>query len=201
MSNRLGELDLEEAAVAAAGNWHKFDCFAWFRQAELDDSENWAVIYTHHRDSDLLDESNAAVIAKALEPFCEQEPADVVFESHSHWAVGHVDGFSIRVLLDGKITNAFKAYHALAQRLADYPILNEADYGRRETEATLANLPEAAWRLKHNFKLPDDWPSEVYDWLSNYRPSAVENADDRGGYPKESDLEAAFIAIGYERVT
>ena len=200
MSDRLGELDLEQAAVAAAGKWKKFDCFVWFRETEIDDAENWAVIYTHNRDSGLLDESNAAAIAKCLEPFSEQDPADVVFESHSHWAVGHVDGFSIRVFRDGKITDAFKAYHALAQRLADYPILDETDYSRRETEATLANLPEAAWRLKHDFELPDTWPSEVYDWLSNYRPGSVENSDDRGGYPKESDLEAAFAAIGYARV-
>ncbi len=199
MSKRLGELDLEEAAREAAGNWQKFDCFVWFRQSELDDAENWAVVYTHHRDSGLLDESNAAAIAKALELFAEHEPTDVVFESHDHWAVGHVDGLSIRVFREGQITDAFKAYHKLARRLADYPILDEEDYGRREVEATLRNLPEAAWRLKHDFELPDHWESEVYDWLSDHRPSAVENADDQGGYPKESDLEAAFAAIGYER--
>ena len=200
MSDGLGELDLEEAAAAAAGNWRKFDCFVWFRDTELDDAENWAVIYTHHRDSGLLDESNAAVIAKALESFIDGDDPDVVFESHDHWAVGHVDGFSVRVFRDGKITDAFKAYHELAQRLADYPILDEGDYSCREVEATLANLPAAAWRLKHDFDLPDAWPNEVYDWLSNYRPSAVENADDHGGWPQESELEAAFAAIGYERV-
>lgn len=200
MSDRLGELDLDEAAAAATGNWQKFECFVWFRESELDDAENWAVIYTSHRDSGLLDESNAAAIGKTLESFIDGDDPDVVFESHSHWAVGYVDGFSIRVFRDGKITDAFEAYHALAQRLADYPILDETDYSRRETEATLANLPEAAWRLKHDFDLPDDWPCEVYDWLSDHRPTAIENADDRGGYPKESDLEAAFAAIGYERV-
>jgi hypothetical protein len=114
--------------------------------------------------------------------------------------VGHVDGFSIRVFCHGEITKAFREYHELARRLADYPVLDETDYSRREVEATLTNLPQAAWRLKHDFELPDDWPSEVCDWLSDHRPSAVENADDRGGYPKESDLEAAFAAIGYERV-
>ena len=200
MSDRLGELDREEAAQAAAGNWRKFDCFVWFRDSELDDAENWAIIYTHHRDSGLLDESNAAAIAHTLEPFVEQEPADVVFESHNHWAVGHVDGFSIRVFREGKITKAFEAYHGLAQRLADYPILDEADYSNREVEATLANLPEAAWRLRHDFDLPDSWPSEVYDWLGHHRPTAIENADDRGGWPTESDLEAAFAAIGYGRI-
>ena len=200
MSDRLGELDLDEAAVAAAGNWQKFDCFVWFHESDLDDAENWAVFYTHHRDSGLLDESNSAAIAKTLEAFIDGDDPNVVPESHSHWAVGHVDGFSIRVFREGKITDAFKAYHELAQRLADYPILDETDYSRRETEATLANLPEAAWRLRHDFELPDDWPSEVYEWLGDHRPAAIENTDDRGGWPNESDLEAAFAAIGYERV-
>jgi hypothetical protein len=68
-------------------------------------------------------------------------------EHHHHWAVGHVDGYSIRVFRDGRITEAFEAYHALAQRLADYPVLDEEDYSRREYEATLENLPDAAWKL------------------------------------------------------
>ena len=34
-------------------------------------------------------------------------------ESHNHWAVGHVDGFCIRVYRDGEITEAFKTYHDL----------------------------------------------------------------------------------------
>ena len=63
----LGTLDLDEAAKKAAGNWQHFDSFIWFRDRDLEDSENWSVIYTHHRDSTLLDQSNAAVIAEALE--------------------------------------------------------------------------------------------------------------------------------------
>ena len=53
----------------AAGNWQDFSCFVWLRERELEDADQWAVIYTHHRDSGLLDQSNAAVIAKALGTF------------------------------------------------------------------------------------------------------------------------------------
>ena len=93
---------------------------------EIDDPDNWAIVYTHNRDSGLLAQSNAAVIADALRPFSETENPDVVFESHSHWAVGHVDGFSIRVYRDGEITDAFRTYHGLMERLDAYPILDEA---------------------------------------------------------------------------
>lgn len=128
----LGELTIEEAAEQAAGNHARFTCFAWFGRP--DDSEDWAIIYTHNRDSGPLDLSNAEVIAEALAPFAEAEPADVVFESHNHWAVGHVDGFSIRVYRQGEITEAFRAYHALAVRLADYPILDDEHYSNKQAD-------------------------------------------------------------------
>jgi hypothetical protein len=122
-----------------------------------------------------------------------------VVESHSHWLVGHVDGFSVRVFRDGEITEAFRIYHELAEQLADYPILDESDYSNREFEATLENIPLAAWRLKSNYELPEGWEGEVYSWLSDHRCSALENTSDEGGWPDEGDLEAAFDALGYQR--
>ena len=195
---QLGEMTLEDAAQEAAGNWQKFRCFVWWREREMKDAHEWAIIYTSHRDSGLLDQSNAAVIAKALEPFTKGKNPNVVMESHSHWAVGHVDGFSLRVFRRGKITKAFCVYHELAEQMEAYPILDETDYSNREFEATFENLPLAAWRIKDRFKLPKDWESEVYSWLSDNRCSALENTDDQGGWPDEDDLEAAFVALSYE---
>ena len=105
-----------------------------------------------------------------------------------------MDGFSIRVYRNGEITDAFKAYHELSEQLADYPILDEEDYSERELEATLENINDAAWRVKHEYDLPEGWESEVYSWLSDNRPGSVENRDDQGGYPEEDDLRAAFDA-------
>ena len=187
----LGTLELEEAAAKAAGNWKRFDSFVWFRDRELDDADQWSVIYTHNRDSGLLDQSNAHVISQAMESFTEGDEPDVVFESHSHFAVGHVDGFSVRVFnATGNITPAFRAYHELAERLDDY--------SNREFEATLDNIKDAAWRLKNDFNLPEGWESEVYPWLSDHRSGEIENKDDQGGYPSEQALRAAFEALGFE---
>ena len=196
----VGELTIEDHAREAAGNWKTWTCFVWFRDGDIEDPDNWAIIYTHNRDSGLLDQSNADQIAKAMTPYSDGDDPDVVFESHTHWAVGHVDGFSIRVYRDGQITAAFKAYHELAQRLADYPILDEEDYSRREYEATLENLADAAWRVKSEYDLPDGWESEVFSWFWEHNQRAVENRDDLGGYPEEDDLRVAFDALGYERV-
>jgi hypothetical protein len=149
----IGEMSIEEAVTQAVGNWKRFSCFCWDRLREIDDPDNWGILYTHNRDSGLLDQSNAANIAEALKPFSETENPDLVFESHSHWAVGHVDGFSIRVRRNGRITDAFRAYHSLSRLLAQYPILDESAYAEKELEATLENIADAAWRLKHEYEL------------------------------------------------
>jgi hypothetical protein len=196
----VGEMTLEDAAREAADNWKQFECFCWFREPDIDDPDNWAIIYTHNRDSGLLDQSNADQITEAMEPFTDGGDPDVVMESHDHWAVGHVDGFSIRVYRNGQITAAFRTYHDLAERLADYPVLDEEDYSRREYEATLENLADAAWRLKREYDLPDGWESAVFSWFWEHNQRAVENRDDDGGYPDEDDLRAAFDALGYERI-
>ena len=195
-----GELTIEDAAREAVGNWQRFESFCWFRRDEVEDPESWAILYTRHRDSGLLDQSNASVIEKAMETFTEADDPDVVFENHSHWAVGHVDGFSIRVFHNGEITEAFKAYHELTEQLAIYPILNEEDYSQREFEATLENLTDAAWRLKDEYDIPEDWESNVYGWLSDNDSGTVENTDDQGGYPSEESLQAAFDALGFQQL-
>ena len=100
----------------------------------------------------------------------------------------------------GKITEAFERYHELAERMDDYPILDESDYSERELEATLENIEDAAWRLKNEFELPDGWEGEVYDWLSDNESSEVENTDDQGGYPNEDALRRAFDSLGYAAV-
>lgn len=196
MSNRIGELTIEEAAHDIVGNWKRFQCFIWYRD-DIPDADNWAILYTHNRDSGLLDLSNAGVIAKALEPFADGDDPDVVFESHNHWAVGHVDGFSIRVLRDGQITDAFRKYHDLAEAMASYCILDEEDYSNREYEATVANIADAAWRMKDDFELPEGWQYEVYGWLSDNDSGEIENRDDQGGYPSEASLRAALTALDF----
>ena len=193
----IGEMKLEDAAREAAGNWQFFECFSWHRATELNNPSDWTVVYTHHRDSGLIELSNADAITNALKPFLGK---DIVAEHHNHWAVGWIDGFSIRVYCRGHITRAFRKYHELAQRLTDYLILDEADYSNREYEATIENLADAAWRLKHEFELPTGWEQAVYDWFSNHDCSAIESSDDRGGYPNEIQLRAAFETLNFPQI-
>ena len=197
---QIAELPLEDAAEIAAGNWRRFDSFVWFRQRELDAPDDWALFYTHHHGSGcgLLDMSNAHVIEKELEAFANDDHHDVVFESHSHWAVGHIEGFSVRVFRDGQVTKAFRTYYDLVDRITNYPILDEQDYCEREFEATLKNIDDGAWRLKDEFDLPEEWQEDVYRWLSDYRASEIENRDDQGGYPSEQAMKDAFVGLDFK---
>ena len=194
----LGTLTLEDAAKAAAGNWRKFESFVWWREREMNDADQWAIIYTSNRDSGLLDQSNSAVIGKVMERLTKGRSPSVVLESHSHWAVGHVDGFSVRVYRRGKITKAFRAYFELLEQMEAYPILDESHYSDIEYESTIENIDLAAWKVKREFVLPEGWESEVYSWLSDNDPNQLENRDDQGGWPDEESLQAAFKALGYK---
>ena len=201
MTMTLGQLDLESAAKEAAGNWQKFDSFWWHRSNEVEDVDVWTLVYTNHRDSGLLDQSNTEAISEVMQPFLDQEPCDVMEEHHNHWAVGWVDGYAIRVYRDGQITDAFRTWHDLQARVNDYPLLNEEDYSAREYDATIENIADAAWRVKHEYDdLPEDWESEVFSWLWDHDQGEIENTDDRGGYPSEDALRRAFDGLGYERI-
>ena len=158
----IGDLDLESAAKEAAGNWRDFTCFAWFREKDIESPDDWAIIYTHHRDSGLLDQSNAEAIAEAMTPFSNGDDPDVCSSPITTGRSATSTASPCGSIRGGKITDAFRTYHELSCRLADYPILDKQDYSDREYEATLENITDAAWRVGRDYDLPDGWESEVY---------------------------------------
>ena len=192
----LDSLKVATAAQDAAGNWQRIDHFVWWRTSELSDAQNWTIIVTDHRDSPLLDQSNAAAVHAALEPFAAGEDPDVVFERHSHWAVGYVHAVSIRVFgRDAKVTPAFQALYRLREKQEAYPVLDEVDYSNREYEATLDNYRAAMEPLRD--PLPEGWESEVHAWFGQHgQDTFTENRDDRGGYAPKTAIVAALYDLG-----
>jgi hypothetical protein len=179
---------VEELAREAAGNWRKFESFAWFDKPE--DAEKWTVVYTHSRDSRLLEQSNAAAIEKAMKPFLGRTARA---ENHNHWACGWIAGYAIRVCgRNGRVTKAFKAWCELQAKLQDYPVLDEEDYSQRELNATFENLAETGKRFLSD-NPPDDWVGQVYDALPDREK---ENRDDHGGYPSDEAVMDALCSLG-----
>lgn len=188
--------DVKSAAEKLAGNWRDFDSFAWHRAYELENADAWMIWYTSSRDSDLLAQSNEKAVNLRLEPFTEGDDPDLVFERHSHFAVGHLDGFRLRVHKpDGSITPAFEEFCRIKEELDSYPILDESDYSDREYEATLENYQEELWRLRE--QLPDGWEGKVFTWFSdNGLDRFIENRDERGGWAPREEILKALQALG-----
>ena len=183
------------AQAGEASSDREFTCFVWYRANDLEDADQWMVWYTSSRDAGLLEQSNEKAINKRLAPFAEGDDPDLVFETHSHWAVGYVAGFSILVFRgDGTITDAFREFCRLKERLDDYPILDEQDYGEREYTATLDNYASEMWRERKT--LPEGWEGEVFQWFSdNGHDPYIENRDDQGGFaPREKIIVALTVS-------
>jgi hypothetical protein len=192
--NRAGEKNLESAAKEARGNWRKFQCFVW--HGKPDDCGEFTIVYTHNRDSGLLDLSNAHVIEEALAKFTEGDDPDVRSEHHNHWACGWVCGHAIRVYRDGRITDVFKTYYELCAALSDYPILDEKDYSQREYDATIKNIRNTGYD-GGIYAPPDGWEERVYSWLWDNDQGAVENSDDQGGCPSKEEVANALDGLEY----
>lgn len=190
-------MELEERAEESAGNWKKFESFAWHDKPET--PEDWAIFYTHNRDSRLLEESNAAQIEKSLEKYFDIEPEVIRSEHHTHWAVGWIDGYAIRVYsspTNRSITDVFKEWCELEDAVESYPVLNSEDYSRRELEATMENIKQPSWRYSME-DWPEDWAGQLYSYFSDHNPRAIENRDDQGGYPRDNELLDAIRGMGW----
>jgi hypothetical protein len=188
---RIDWTDVEEAARQLAGNWRRFGSFAWLRGCNLPDADRWMIWYTSHRDAGLLARSNERAIEERLRSFTEGDDPDVVFERHSHWAAGHLDGFSVRMFgRDGTVTPAFEEFCRIKEGLVGDALLDEKDYARRAYDATLANYGGELGRLADG--LPDGWEAQVYSWFSDQGEDRfTDNRDDEGGWaPWEAILRA-----------
>jgi len=195
-TQRIDWTDVEAAAKRLAGNWQRFSSFAWMRGYKLEDADEWLVWYTSNRDSGLLAQSNEQAINQRLQPFSQGNDPDLVFERHSHWAVGYMDGFSIRIhRTNNSLSPAFQEFCLIQEELENYPILDESDYSDREYAATLENYRNELWRIKD--ELPEGWEGEVYAWFDdNGKSQFIENRDDQGGYAPEEEILKALQDVG-----
>lgn len=140
----MDEDTLLAAAKAAAGNWQEFPSFGWGTRPADADSMYLAGI--EHRDSEILEQSNAQAIKAILEPFTTPlendddgeggvlDP-DVCYWRARHWGVGWVEHIQIRVFdREGNVTAAFRAWVEIQGQLEQYTVLDEQDYCERELE-------------------------------------------------------------------
>lgn len=190
------EKEIESSAAKCAGNWRKFESFAWHRGGGLDDANDWYIVYTTNRGAGIATQSNHAAMSKAMAPFMQGDDPDCVEHSASHWAVGWCEGFEIRVYgKDRQITDAFKEWHEMCIALENYPILDESDFSERELLAAEESIEQTGANMVIE-NAPEGWVQRVSNWLWENDQSELENTDGHGASPSEDSVRSALEALG-----
>lgn len=171
--------------------------FGWWGRDEMFKSWGWAGI-DKHNGSHFIDEFNFDVHSKYL---INTFPDDFEIVGLQHWAVGHVDRLTVRILIDSdkpvtedNITDAFKTTINCLVDLDLYPIADEELYYEKVSERAFEELCK-------------EIPKEVYiktsieDVASEYLRLLIEKYD----FYEDSYVEEQFAIneevlymIGYE---
>lgn len=122
-----------------------------------------ATLYGHHRDSDIISESNWDFLVRKL-----ADDEHVYITREGHWAVGWVEFIRVKPTA----TDETKAWcEDQLRRLKDYPILDEDDVSERELEA--AHQYWNGWSekidLRHRVDEIKRWNERHSHWPKEHR--------------------------------
>ena len=92
------------------------------------DYSNYYVLYSHHRDSDILNESNYQTMKKKF-----IDLSGVIEIAFNHWAYGWGECLLIHESAQETIDKGIKILNALS----DYPVLDDEDLSNREYDLVL----------------------------------------------------------------
>jgi len=203
---RTATFDLDGVEIDAQKLLARPSDFGWFGDKDRM-FQTWALgPVIEHRDSGLLAKSNARVLKRELARAAaagEIEPESWEIVGCSHWAVGHVDHLSYRVLDDAgqptKIARWLQCWH---DALDSYPVASDDDYSEVEHEALGENIRSCAESCRATrgvvADLPEGWEWDVVRWFDEIGDqSATENTDDQGGWPSDEQITDAFRGLGY----
>lgn len=157
-----------------------------------------------HRDSGILDRSNARVLKRELAKATEDgtiEPDSWEADEANHWAVGWVEHLNFQVLDDkGEPTRVARWLKIWFDGLSDYPVADDSDHSELETEESLSNIytiiEDVLRRMDDAPDAKGEWADEVYRWLWDNDQSQCESRDE-GAYPNEDAVKAALLALGH----
>jgi len=148
--------------------------------SRLEDRDDWLVTFSRNRDSDILDESNFDAALKTLGG--ESETVEIV--RFGHWACGWVEHIFVHPSRAATVA-------AIEKQIDDYPVLDEDDFGNRESEAAYAawldyGCREFAEVMQSEFDLMDSTrellmrsPDMTLYTFENSAPYALSTEGDR----------------------
>lgn len=188
-----------KAALAAPGNFF----YLGDRRDEMFVTWSLGPVICH-RDSPLLDQSNADILRRRL---AEAEKAELIeaesweAEEANHWAVGWVTHLSFRVLDEHgqptRVARFLKWWFSYLKEI--YPVADDDHFSKLEHDALIKAVYYSGKRLADelDITLPEDWTGPVVSWLYDNDQAAVENHDGRGASPDRMAVLKAFAALGY----
>lgn len=175
--------------------------FDYFGDKPLGDTRGIAPI-SIHRDIGLLAQSNWQCIIADLESESELSDQWEIMHS-SHWLVGWIDQLIVQIYDDnGDYAPIMSWLVDVINKLDNYPVYDDTHYYDMVFERTLENIVEAVRYWRHDdYELMDDLPEgyayTLYSWYADNDQSAIENVNDRGGYPDDDQLTTAFLALNW----
>lgn len=179
---------------------------SWFSDDRL--FYDWGLTIGTHRDDDLAGTSNWERITEDMR---RTFPADTDVVRSSHWATGWAEQLSVRVIepwADPRnfsardITRAFAVITAIAMWLRDdYPLYDDTDYFRRESEQRQERRETAwgdvKWRLETDWDIyPDDITDDDYAVFEAAWQVGEENYGE--GWVDEREVAADIYRLNYE---
>lgn len=121
--------------------------------------DGWFV-YSKHRDSDHLVQSNYDVILKALQVVAGEDHSECVREDRvGHWAVGWIEQINVTARAPEAV---IRKAEELLERLRDYPALDEDDWSTREYEAAASFWESCSPRERVRMAMEE---RKRYHWL------------------------------------
>lgn len=188
MDERIKKVITQEQIDEALNGPESFIYFG-----ELPIGKTWSIgPVIQHRDSTLIDRSNARALKDTLEFEHSEWSEDWAIESMSHWAVGWVEHLCFRAVNeDGTPTEIFEFVLDWLEDLRGYPLADEDLYSEMEMAETIENIEWiGGGYLIEDY--PEDWALTVYDWFWDNNQQAIENRDDQGGWPSDREMKEAL---------
>lgn len=189
---------IEPVTPASAGNWEKWPHYMHF--GDEDPQRDYIAELCVRNSGKLLDEANLKAIENAFEKAGFFEDGSATKMSTGSAIVGPLDGLTMRIVGDdGDLTPVALLWNQLAERYANYPILDEELYSELEEKALFDYVRHAVRSCGlvdgHD---PEEAADEVLGYLREHgEDHELENTDDTGGAPSDECITNALLELGY----
>lgn len=110
-------MTVAQAARECVNN-HARDHFWWYDRPP--DPENWTVVMLASRDSEPKERERLRAVKAVMERHLSGDDPDAAFMHCTHWAVGWVEGYAVRVYRGDVVTQAFRDFLEVTRRLAPH---------------------------------------------------------------------------------